>query len=176
MLEWLARVLESIWEHLIPFVVIHQYARGGVFRFGMYHRTLEPGFHWRWPFAEDIVTEHTVTTTLALEPQTITTKNDKAVVVSGIVRYRIVDIEPFVCEIGNQHDVLRDTSMGAVLKQTRQIELRTLLDDPPESKIASDIRRLVKPFGIEIDSFTFTDIGQIRTLRLITHTHLPGMT
>jgi modulator of FtsH protease HflK len=175
MFDWLKGIIESIWENLLPFFIIQQYECGAVFRLGLYHRTLAPGFHWRWPLAEHIVTEHTVTTTLALEPQTITTKNDKAVVVSGIVRYRIVDIKPFICEINNQHDVLRDTSMGAVLKLTRQIELRALLDDPPESKIASDIRRQVKPFGIEIDSFTFTDIGQIRTLRLITHTHaFPG--
>jgi membrane protease subunit HflK len=176
MFDWLKTILDGLWGHLLPFTVIHQYERGGVFRLGLYNRTLEPGFHWRWPLAEQIVTEHTVTTTLALEPQTITTKDNKSVVVSGIVRYRIVNVQSFVCEISSPHDVLRDTSMGSVLKQTRQIELRTLLDEPPESKIASDIRRQVKEFGIEIDSFTFIDIGQIRTLRLITHTHaLPGV-
>jgi regulator of protease activity HflC (stomatin/prohibitin superfamily) len=175
MLEWLAKVLEALWEHLLPFVVIPIYQNAGVLRFGHYHRTLQPGFHWRWPFAEEVYHENVFTTTLGLEPQTITTKDDKTVVVSGIVRYRIVDVEPFITEIGNQHDLLRDTSMGAVLKQVRQIELRALLDKPPENVIASDIRRQVKAYGLEIETFTFTDVGQIRTLRLITHTHAPAL-
>lgn len=173
MFEWLKAVIEGLWEHLIPFVVVHVYQNAGIFRFGRYHRTLGVGFHWRWPLVEDIVSESICITTLALEPQTITTKDDKTVVITGIVRYRITDVEPFICEIGNQHDLLRDTSMGAALKQVRQIDLRTLLDDPPENKIASDIRRQVKPYGMEIDAFTFTDIGQIRTLRIISHTHVP---
>ena len=75
--------------------------------------------------------------------------------------------------ISNQHDVLRDTAMGAVLKQVRLMELRPLLDEPPEKAIASDIRRQVKPFGIEIDKFTFVDLGKNRTLRIITHTYAP---
>ena len=173
MLDWLRELIVGLWDHLLPFMVIHEYQNGGVFRFGHYHRTLKPGFHWRWPLIEDIVTENICLTTLALEPQTITTQDDKTVVVTGIVRYRIVDVEPFLCEIENQHDLLRDTSMGAVLKQVRQTALRALLDKPPESLIASDIRRQVKTYGMEIETFTFTDIGQIRTLRLITHTHAP---
>jgi modulator of FtsH protease HflK len=171
MLEWIARLFEGIWDKLLPFTVIPVYQNAAVLRFGKYSRTLDPGFHWRWPFAEDVYHENIFLTTLALEPQTITTKDDKSVVISGIVRYRIADVKPFITEIGNQHDLLRDTSMGAVLKQVRQIELRTLLDNPPESKIAADIRRQVKPFGMEIESFTFTDCAPIKTFRLITHTH-----
>lgn len=171
MFEWISAIVEHLREYLLPFVVIHVYQNAGVLRFGKYHRTLPPGFHWKWPLVEDVMTENVFHTTLALEPQTITTRDDKTVVVSGIVRYKINDVKPFICEIGNQHDLLRDTSMGAVLKQVRQIELRALLDVPPENKIASDIRRQVKDYGMEIDFFTFTDIGQIRTIRLITHTH-----
>ncbi|MDE1906007.1 MAG: hypothetical protein KGH75_06100 [Rhodospirillales bacterium] len=173
MFDWLREIFAAIHEHLTPFVIVHVYQNAAVLRFGKYERTLGPGFHWKLPFAEDVIPENIYHTTLALEHQTITTKDDKTVVVGGIVRYCISDIEPFITEIGNQHDLLRDTSMGAVLKQVRQIELRTLLDEPPENKIASDIRRQVKPYGMEIDSFTFTDIGQIRTLRLITHTNAP---
>jgi regulator of protease activity HflC (stomatin/prohibitin superfamily) len=173
MFEWLREIFAALHEHLIPFIVVYDYERAGVFRLGKYHRTLDPGFHWRWPLIETAFSEHIVVTTLALEPQTITTKDDKTVVVGGIVRYRIADVKTFLCEVSNQHDVLRDTSMGAVIKQVRQVDLRTLLDEPPENRIASDIRRQVKPFGIDIDSFTFTDCGPIKTLRIITHTYAP---
>ena len=173
MFDWIREILTALQSHLVPCFIVHVYQGVGVLRFGKYHRTLGAGFHWRIPLVEDVVWENTYTTTLALEPQTITTKDDKTVVVGGIVRYKIADVEPFITKIGDQHDLLRDTSMGAVLRQVRQSDLRSLLDAPPENKIASDIRRQVKDYGMEIESFTFTDIGQIRTIRLITHTHAP---
>ena len=173
MFDWLREIFVALHEHLIPFVVVYEYECAAVFRLGAHHRTLATGFHWRWPLIETVLSEHNTFTTLALEPQTVTTRDNKAVVVSGIIRYRIVDIKPFLCELSNQHDALRDTAMGAVLKQVRSLDFRTLLDEPPESKIASDIRRQVKPYGIEIDLFTFVDAGDMRTIRLITHTYAP---
>ena len=173
MFDWIREIVAALHEHLIPFIIVYQYENVGVFRFGKYHRTLLPGFHWRWPLIESTLGDHTTLTTLALEPQTITTKDDESVVVSGMIRYNITDVQPFLCEISNQHDVLRDTAMGAVLKQVRMMELRPLLDEPPEKAIAADIRRQVKPFGIEIDKFTFVDLGKNRTLRIITHTYAP---
>ncbi len=171
MFDWIREIVTALRDHLTPFIIVYDYERAAVFRLGKYHRTIDPGFHWRWPLVESYLSEHTVFTTLALEPQSITTKDDKPVVVQGIVRYRISDVRPFLTEISNQHDVLRDTAMGAVLKQVRLIEFRPLLDEPPESKIAADIRRQVKPYGIEVELFTFTDIAHMRTLRIISHTH-----
>ena len=171
MFDWIRELFAALHEHLTPFVVVYDYENAAVFRFGGYQRTLTQGLHWKWPFIETILSEHTAWTTMSLEPQTVTTKDDKTVTVLGMVRYRIADIKPFVTEISNQHDVLRDTSMGAVLKQMRLIEYRPALTEPPEKAIASDIRRQVKPYGIEIDLFTFTDISQMRTLRIVTHTH-----
>ena len=173
MFDWLREIVAALHEHLVPFIIVYQYENVGVYRFGKYHRTLTPGFHWRWPLIETYLGEHTTLTTLALEPQTITTKDDITVVVTGIVRYQITDVEPFLCEISNQHDVLRDTSMGSVLKAVRTMTFAEILNEPPEAKIASDIRRQVKPFGIEIDKFTFVDSGKIRTYRMITHTYAP---
>jgi regulator of protease activity HflC (stomatin/prohibitin superfamily) len=174
MFDWIREIAIALKDHLTPFVIVYEYERAAVFRFGKYHRTIEPGFNWRWPLVESYLSEHTVVTTLALEPQSVTTKDEKSVVVQGIVRYRIADVKLFLTEISNQHDVLRDTAMGAVLKQVRLVEFRPLLDEPPESKIAADIRRQVKPFGIEVELFTFTDAANMKTLRLITHTHAPA--
>ena len=177
MFDWIREIVTALREHLTPFVVVYDWESAAIFRFGRYHRTVVPGFHWRWPLIESYLSEHIVITTLALEPQSVTTKDDKPVVVQGIVRYRITEVKLFLTEISDQHVVLRDTAMGAVLKQVRLIESRMLLDEPPESKIAADIRRQVKPYGIEIDQdrgFTFTDIAHVRTLRLITHAHAPA--
>lgn len=172
MLERLFEFLAQFGRHLVPFVIVPVYQNTAILRLGKYHRTLEQGFHWKWPFVEDPYPENIFLTTVRLQPQTLTTKDDMSIVVSGVVRYRVVDVQPYLSRIGDQHDLLIDTSMGAILKAVRGLTFRELLDAPPEGKIASDIRRQVKDFGVEIAGFTFTDMGRIRSIRLLTHTPL----
>lgn len=154
----------------LPFIVIPVYQNGGVLRFGRYHRTIGPGIHWKIPFVDDVYRENIFLTTVRLQPQTLTTKDDVSVVVTGVVKYKVVDVEPYLSRIGDQHDLLIDTAMGSILRVVHELEFQQLLDEPPEAKVASDIRRKVKSFGVEIDTFTFTDMGRIRSIRLITHT------
>ena len=55
MFEKLIDLLVGAWHRLCPLEIIEAYNRGVVLRFGRYHRTLEPGLHWKWPVAEDVV-------------------------------------------------------------------------------------------------------------------------
>ena len=68
-----------------------------------------------------------------------------------------------------------DASMGAVLKQVRLMDFADLATTPPENKIASEIRRQVKDYGVSIDNFTFTDLGRIRSIRIIAGSPLPNL-
>lgn len=172
MFEKLFEFLAQFGKHLVPFVIVPTYQNAGILRLGRYHRTLQPGLHWKLPFADDPYLENVFLTTVRLQPQTVTTKDNVSVVVAGVVRYQVVDVKPYICNIGDQHDLLIDTSMGAILRAARELTFKELLDGPPESKIAADIRRKVKDFGVAIESFTFTDMGAIRSIRLITHTPL----
>lgn len=49
MFDKVFELLRSIWEHLIPFVLLREYHRGVVLRAGVWHRDLGPGFHWVFP-------------------------------------------------------------------------------------------------------------------------------
>jgi regulator of protease activity HflC (stomatin/prohibitin superfamily) len=170
MFERFFAFLAEFGKDLLPLVVVRCYQNTGVLRFGKYHRTLLPGVHWKLPFADEPYPENIFITTVRLQPQTLTTKDGHSIVVSGVVRYRVVDVQPYLSKIGDQHDLLIDTSSGAVLRAVRARTFDELLNDPPDNKIASDIRRQVKDFGVEIEGFTFVDMGRIRSIRLLTHT------
>jgi regulator of protease activity HflC (stomatin/prohibitin superfamily) len=170
MLEPLFNFLAQIRDKIIPCTIISVYERGAVLRLGHYHRTVEPGLRWHWPLIEKLTAEITAIATLRLQPQTCTTKDRKSIVVAGVVKYQLVDVQAYVCKVFDAQDVLFDISMGAILKEIRLLTYDQLVDQPPEAKIASAIRRQVKEFGFEIISMTFIDIGEIRSLRLIQHT------
>ena len=86
------RVLDFIaasWNILRPLVVVSDFEGGVILRFGRYNRVITPGLHWKIPLAENAIVTSTVITTMALRPQTLTTKDDLTLVLSAIVKYHM---------------------------------------------------------------------------------------
>ncbi len=165
--EKLLDMLKEAWEQLCPFVVIVAYQNAGVLRFGRYHRTLRPGFHWKWPLLEEVNQQDVTMTTMRLPPQTLTTKDGRDVVAAIAVKYWIQDVEPYITQVTDQKDFLVDVAMGAlhdaIMEQTRDEFDRA----PPVRVILEQIRKEVNEYGFRIKSVKFTDRGHMRSLRLV---------
>lgn len=170
MLEKLIDVIVAMWSRLSPAEIVRVYESAAVLRFGRYHRTLGPGLHWKIPVAEEVITVETCLTTLRLPPQTLTTKNDVSVVVSAIIKYQIVNVEQYVTKIWDQHDVLADVSMGAILAAVNALDYDELIKQPPERDVLAAARSEVNQYGFKLHRITFTDLGRIRSMRLIQRT------
>lgn len=161
--DWLAQAR----DHVLPFVVIVAYQNAGVFRWGKYHRTLAPGFHWKIPLMDEVVQADVCTTTMRLPPQTLTTKDGKSIVAAVIVNYQIVDVRPYLCDITDQRDVLIDNVMGAVLLAIGSQAWEASLREPPERFIMNLARDRVARYGIRVNAVTFIDLGYVKSIRLI---------
>lgn len=162
------RILDIIikaWDSLLPFEIVKVYEAGAVLRFGRFHRKVEPGLAWKIPFAEDIITANTVLTTLRLIPQTLTTADNQSVVIGAIIKYRIEDVEAYVTQIWDQHDVLADVTMGAIGDAVAKATWADLLVNRLD--VIGVVRRQVNQYGFKIHNITFTDYGRVRSLRLI---------
>lgn len=167
MWESIASWLTAQWDRLAPGEIVDVYSGGGVLRWGKYNRTLEPGFHWKWPLAERVVDVLTCQTTQRVPPQSLTTKDGVNIVISCIVRYEISDVEKFVSLIWDQVDVLVDTTMAAVRKATADKEWKTILDAPPEDAVLELVRKGVNRFGFKVYAVTFADLAKVNSIRLI---------
>jgi membrane protease subunit HflK len=167
MFERLLDLLVAAWDRAAPGEVIDIYAGGGVLRLGNYHRTLGPGYHWKWPFIERVVEVLTCETTQRIPPQSLTTKDGAHVVVACIVRYQISDVEKYVSLIWDQADVLVDVTAGAVRKAVGEMEWKALLESPPEDVITPLVRKAVNRYGFKIHAITFTDMAKAHSIRLI---------
>lgn len=158
------------WERLSPLEILHVYQLGVVLRFGVYHRSVGPGLHWKWPIAEEVITEVTVLTTMRLPTQTLTTSDDIQVEVGTMVKYEINDMKEFVSKVWDQKDVLGDTTMGAIQAQVASMtyaDLRTAAASGAD-KVLKAVRAEVNKYGFTVKKITFTDIGRTRSLRLNT--------
>jgi regulator of protease activity HflC (stomatin/prohibitin superfamily) len=167
MLEKLIDLLLQLGSVASPLVVVHAWQGAAVLRFGRYHRTLEPGFHWKIPFLEDALEAETCVTTMRLPPQSLTTKDKVEVVVSCIIKYQIKDLRPYVCDIYDQKDVMGDVTMGAIGRTVRQHTYEELTGGTPEADVVVEVRKAVNKYGFRIEQITFIDLCRAKSLRLV---------
>lgn len=164
------RVFDALvqgWDRVSCAEIVHAYEGAGVLRFGRYHRTLTPGWHWKWPFVEHVVSVNTCVTTMRLPPQTLTTRDGQSVVVSAIIKYQITDVQPYITDIWDQADVLADVTMGAIRGAIVGEDWATIMAQPPEQKVRELVRKEVNRYGFKIHGVTFTDLGKVRSIRLV---------
>lgn len=169
MFEKLLDIIVQFGTKILPFEVVKIWQTGVVLRYGKCHRVLQPGFHWKWPLIEEVIGVDSVITTIRLPPQTLTTLDDLSVVISATVKYQVVNAVPYISEIWDQHDVLADVTMGAIRQATSKMTYRGLLEESPEREVIELVRNEVNKFGFKVHRITFTDLGKVRSFRLLQH-------
>jgi len=167
--------LRDTWTGLKPFFVVDVFETAGVLRFGKYHRTAMPGLHWKIPFVDVPIEITSCRTTVRLPAQYLTTRDDVQVAVAAIIAYEITDVKPYISGIFDQHDVLCDVTMGAIRRAVAESEYKDLVENPPEDKVATAVRRKANRFGFSIDSVTFTSFTKARPLMLITQSVMANL-
>jgi hypothetical protein len=171
-LDWLDRG----WALLKPFFVVDCFEKAGVLRFGKYHRSAMPGFHWKIPLIEKVMEVTAVETTWHSPAQPLTTKDDVAVTVTTVVRYEVEDPKAYITNhlrpegrAGGPHD-------GRGAPPGRRKTYRELVDaEEPEKEIATLVKRAVHKYGFLIHEVTFTAFTKARPIMLISQSVLQNL-
>lgn len=113
----------------MSFVVINEYERGVVFRFGHVVKTLKPGLNLRIPFGIDIVHKIDLRTrTINVPQQEIITKDNISIKVDAIVYFHIEDpvlVVTKVIDYTSSTTKLGQTTLRSVLGQHEMDEILT---------------------------------------------------
>src|ERR1700730_11145264 len=103
------------WIRLLFFgFTLKSYQRGVVLRFGVFHRFATPGFHFKWPFAiEECHYVNVTVETMMVGPQSLTTRDDKSIVVSSVVTFKVneaeAEVRKYLLEVEGAQQVIEDT-------------------------------------------------------------------
>ena len=167
MLETLSNLLVQFLDAFRCAVIVHEYERGIVLRFGRFHRTIAPGMHWCWPFyLEHPITTHVVTAVTTLGVQSLTTRDGQAVSVSCVVTWSVKDAKKLLLEVDDSHSALTDACLEVVAKHIARSAFAELSADTTSEAITKEARRRGFKYGIEIDSVQFSDLTKAKSLRL----------
>lgn len=170
MLEKLIDFVISVIDDIKPWVIIREYQQGLVLRMGTFHKVLEKGIWWKIPFADEVTEHFIAVTTISLPAQSISTSDDKSVVVEAVVKYNVDDIKKYVLDIYDATDAIKDIAQSAIKRAIMPRTWEELKTYDIDNEITKKIRSEVKKYGIYIHEVTLTSFDKIRSYRLINET------
>lgn len=159
------------------FVVIDQYERAVLLRFGKFHRVLEPGFSWIFPFRIDRTLHANITVeTATVGPQSLTTKDRREIVLSNVVTYHIENPKTFLLEVEGGHQVIEDSACGTIADFILTKTWDEICGMNIGNELAKRVRRRAAKYGVVVDDVQTRDLTRSRSIRLIqavnSHSHI----
>lgn len=164
---WLKELLIAWYEWLLPFTVIDAFQEAVILRFGVYHRTVGPGFRWMIPCGvERDIADEVVTRVVNLSSQSLTTQDGVGVVVGGAVTMSIFNIKKALLHVKTVEQAVADSCCGLIGQAVRSAPWAELNSDPFIDTLTGKCREYAKKYGITIERVQLTDLARMRALRL----------
>lgn len=150
---------------ILPVYVVNSWEKGVYLRFGKFVKVVNPGLIFKIPFVDKVWKTAVITQTIHLQPQTLTTLDEKGIVLKSIVRYHVDDVQEFLLNVMHASDVLVDTTQG-VIRDTVEgynwVDLYNISD-----YLQDQVQDIVGNWGITIEKITLTDLGIVNTYRIM---------
>jgi membrane protease subunit HflK len=165
MFDKLIDLIVTFIHDFLPFKIVNQWEEGVHLRNGKFKRVVKPGLNFKVSFFDTIITTPVITQTVNLRSQTVTSKDEKSIVLSSIVRYHVHDVEKFLLGVMHANDVLVDTTQGIIRDIVEETDWNDLVD--LTNKVTPTVNEQVNKWGITIELVSFPDLGEIITYRII---------
>jgi regulator of protease activity HflC (stomatin/prohibitin superfamily) len=173
MFDKLIDLVVTFIHDILPFKIVDQWEAGVHLKTGRFHRVVSPGLNWKVPFFDKIWVTPIITQTVNLTPQTLTTLDERSVVLTSIVRYHIVNVHSFLLTVMYANDVLVDTTQGIIRDIVETTNWEDLVD--LTNIVTPEVNNEVAKWGIVVEAVKFPDLGEIKTYRIIGDTNPKGV-
>jgi regulator of protease activity HflC (stomatin/prohibitin superfamily) len=156
------------WLGFFQFVaVVDQFERGVILERGVLRRHVEPGIVWFWPCAYQQLLRHPIVVdTQDLAAQSLTTADDISVTLTGLLTYRVTDVERVLLHVQGERQALVDSAMGIIGSAVLKSTWAEVITPDFWNKVTIEVRRRAKRYGIEIEQVAFRDLTKGRSLRI----------
>lgn len=165
MFDKLITLIQQFLDDLNPIFIIDQWEEAVVLRNGKFLKTVKPGLYCKRPFFDSVWKHTVITQSIDIPPQSVTTADNKNVVVKGIIRFNITDIKSFLTTITKPEDVLTDTTGGMIrdiIEDTAWVDIVEI-----DNRLTTEVAKFVKKWGIKVEKVTLTDLQIANSIRII---------
>jgi len=174
-LSWLGDVFRAILKTIPQLILVRSTHAGVRFRNGSNAIEMKPGngifrtgIHVYWPLVTECEIVPVKRQTTNLQPQYLTTKDQKTIGVRGILVYEVNNVVKLLTECYDYEDTIRDLSLAAVKEVIVQHEFSHLRDNGKaiDKELGRTLRAQLNPYGVKTIRFTLSDFSQCRAIAL----------
>ncbi len=173
-MTWIDAIITNIKELftlLSPVRIIRSYQRGVVFRKGIPHRVMQPGWNWMWPLKYEVMEIVGVNEeTRNLLSQSVTTSDDVSVTFSVNLVFIITNAELYYTAVYSFEQSIDSVAMVHLHKRARGLTWEQLRSDEHLTKLEDSLKGTlttkIKKWGAEIVTVGFTDVVRSKSFRL----------
>lgn len=171
LLERLLDLVIGWFRYLLPFYVLGDDMVGLVRRLGVFRRNLRPGWNWKIPVIEEVQDTSGASESITLKVQTITTADGKAVSLSGVLGYHVVDAQKYLLGCGDVAGILNDIGCGVIGEVVPALTFAQVMANKGDGSAVKECRAKMRErgakWGIQIDSFGFADRVAARAIHVL---------
>lgn len=165
MFDKLINLVVTFIGDILPFKIVNEWEKGIKLNCGKFAKVVHSGLNFKIPFFEKIITAPVITQTVNLKEQTVTSLDEKNVVLSSVVRYHIYDVKKFLLNVMRAEDALIGTTQGIIRNMVEKTYWDGLVD--LTNIVTPEVNSQVIIWGITVEQVSFPDLGQIVTYRVI---------
>lgn len=118
------------------------------------------GIHIYWPLVTEVIMVPIKRQTTKLDKQILTTKDNKTVLITGIVVYEVEDVLKLLTETWDYDDTIKDYSTVSIQKTITTNNF----EDIHNINLNEELRKNLKPFGIKVIRVNLCDCATGRAL------------
>lgn len=148
--------------------VMFDFESGVMFRLGRFHRMLNPGFHWMFPFNIESIRYTDINMyTRVIGPQSLTTRDDVGLIVTVVITAQVEDVKKFVIDCVHGHAVIEDATYGAVATLLHSMTWPQIMENDVARQLEIIVRRQAKKYGVNIIQLQLVDLTKSKSIRLM---------
>ena len=169
--EWISWIAQWLGQ-FVPRKVILDTTMGGVkFVGGNVPKILGPGTHWYWPWHTMFQAYPTVRQTDELRSQTLTTADDKVIMVAGLITYEVFDLTPLLVETFDAATLVKERSLAGVHDACCRMSWEELKAEQRKgtlnTKLKNAVKRELQDYGVAVLEVSLTDLAPTRVLKVM---------
>jgi regulator of protease activity HflC (stomatin/prohibitin superfamily) len=135
-------------------------------RLGKRVKSLSPGLHLCLPLLDRVHTQNSRLRVINVQTQTLSTKDNKTIIVGGTISYRITNLETLFCQLQQPEDGLTELVQERVARHVTETNSQDLLTRSLTDSVNNGLNGGER-YGLSELRYYVTDYSYVRTLRLV---------
>jgi regulator of protease activity HflC (stomatin/prohibitin superfamily) len=165
-MQWLTDLINKLFCFIPRIVLILPNEMGLRITLGNHYRVISPGWYLYFPLLQQVLQLTVTPQVIDLKSQSLTTSDNKGIIISGAVEYGIRDVAKALLEVCNLDKTLPTLCLGKIAEYVETHTANECTTENIKNELRKEIMEHVNVWGIKLHHVYLTDRITARSVRV----------